>query len=180
VYADLEDKDGEFMDEGDIEKARILLVHNPELELEEIPDRDTVGLAYAEEDFGESPVQRRRVNEDGESVPVTSEEQEEKEERRKQREKRKEARMTVENYYNGTSRGHATAMMLMELSNSRVNKLDQASLWWAILGVTEQYVNDDIDENMYDKIIQALIDVAGIVDIKTYEGVATPPQFAYM
>ena len=49
VYADVLDQDGEFLEAGDIEKARVLMVHNPDLELE-IPDNETTSLALMEEE----------------------------------------------------------------------------------------------------------------------------------
>ena len=125
-----------------------------------------------EEDFDEyeAPVQRRRVNEDGESVAVAGGQEDDRDERRQMRQKRVEARAVVEEYYSGTSRGPPTAMLLMELSNGRVNKLDAATLWWAILGVTEQHVNDDMDENMHDKMVEILMDAAISLNAKISTG----------
>jgi cell division control protein 45 len=170
VYGDGEDANGEFVDVGDIEKARVLLIHDPDMD-DDIPDKETMMDANLdeedqeeeeEEDLDESPVQRRRVGEDGESVAVAGGEEDDREERRKQREIREQARSTVAEYYNATSRGPATAMVLMEVSSKvrRVNQLDSATLWWAILGVTEQYINDDLDEHLYDKWLQTLTDEA--------------------
>ncbi len=156
---------------GDIEKARVLLVHDSELEADEIPDSETVKLygedlmnqeEEEEEDFDEyeAPVQRRRVNEDGESVAVAGGQEDDRDERRQMRQKRVEARAVVEAYYSGTSRGTPTAILLMDLSNGRVNNLDAATLWWAILGVTEQHINDDMEEDKHDKLVESLMDEA--------------------
>jgi hypothetical protein len=166
---------------GDIEKARVLLVHDPDLEADEIPDKDTVHLygedcmnqeEEEEEDFDEyeGPVQRRRVNEDGESVAVAGGQEDDRDERRQMRQKRVEARAVVEEYYSGTSRGPPTAILLMDLSNGRVNNLDAATLWWAILGVTEQHINDDLDENLHDKLVENLMDSAISLNAKISTG----------
>ena len=170
VYADGEGKDGEFIEAGDFEKGRVLLIHDPEMDEEGIPDNETMIAANLEEDdeeedeeeldLDESPVQRRRVGDDGESVAVVGGGDDDRAQRREQKEKREQARNVVYEYYNASSRGPATAMMLMELSNRRVNKLNPATLWWAILGVTEQLVNDDVDENFYDRVMQVLTDEA--------------------
>ena len=177
VYLDGEDKDGEFVEAGDIERARVLLVHDPDVE-EGIPDNETMIDAHLdddeeeeeEEDFGESPVQRRRIGEDGESVGVVDGEEDDREERRQRRAKRDEARKLVEEYYSGTARGPPTALLLMVLSNARVNKPDPATLWWAILGVTEQLINDDIDGHQYDKWHEALMDEAIALNSKSSAG----------
>ena len=170
----------EELPEGDIDRARVLILHDPILDAEGIPDSDTMRAALApgdegdededEEDFGESPVQRRRVGEDGESVAMAGGEEDEREERRRRREEREKASAVVEEYYSGTSRGPATSMLMMELSNSRVNKLEPAVLWWAVLGVTEQHLNDDIDDFLYDKVVQTLIDENITVNAKTVHG----------
>jgi len=47
VYADTLDENGEFLQAGDIEKARVLLVHDPAIELE-IPDSETTRLAQGD------------------------------------------------------------------------------------------------------------------------------------
>ena len=159
--------------------ARILLVHDAE-EAEDIPDNETMIAAHMddeeedddeeEEDLGESPVQRRRVGEDGESVAVVDGEEDDREARRKRRDEKNEARASVDNYYSGSSRGPSTAMIFMELSNGRVNKLDPATLWWAILGVTDQYMNDEMDESFYEKVVETLMDEAIALSSKTSTG----------
>ena len=58
-----------------------------------------------------SPVQRRRIDEDGNSVDV-DEEDEEKLEKQRKRQVRDECRLAIEDYYKGTSRGLSSAIMM--------------------------------------------------------------------
>jgi len=165
---------------GDIGNARVLLVHDREKDADEIPDGETVKLygedlenqEEDEEDFDEyeAPVQRRRVNEDGGSVAVAGGQEDDRDERREMRQKRVEARAVVEEYYSGTSRGPPTAMLLFELSHGRVNRMDAATLWWAILGVTEQQINNDMDEDVHDKLVEILMDAAISLNATTSTG----------
>jgi len=182
VYLDTEESNDDTIGAADIERARVLLVHDPDQD-EAIPDADTVLAAHLgeeedeeeeeEEDFGESPVQRRRVGEDGESVAVVDGEEDEREERRQRRAKRDDARAIIDEYYGGTSRGPSTALLLMLLTNQRVNRPDAAALWWAILGITEQRMNDYVDELKYDKWHQALMDEAIALSSKSSAGTAS-------
>ena len=66
VYADTLDENGEFLQAGDIEKARVLLVHDPAIELE-IPDSETTRLALMEEEEEEDEAEEEplKKNENG-------------------------------------------------------------------------------------------------------------------
>jgi len=95
-----------------------------------------------------------------EGAAVTSEEA--AAERRAAREQRQEqklakqaAREKVEHYYNGTKRGMASAILMFTLA-SNAHKDSNAMLWWAIIGLTEQYVGDEIDRSRYEDEVSAM------------------------
>lgn len=98
-----------------------------------------------------SPGQRRRLDEEGER-------EDDKESRQKLREKkelRRESRNELSEYYKGTYRGRSAALTMFQLA-TQLHKDTNDMLWWAIIGLTEQYVNDLTDRQRYESEVSAL------------------------
>eukprot|EP00960_Hanusia_phi_P039659 753972-Hanusia_phi.AAC.7 len=142
IYFDCGDVDD--FENQDLSTARIILLDDG-LREAEVPTAMMVvnaELNAAEEEEEEeedefnmrSPVQRRRIDEDGNSVDA-DEEDEEKLEKQKKKQMRDECRLAIEEYYKGTSRGLSSAIMI----------------WWAMIGLTEQFMNDMIGRQRYEQ-----------------------------
>ena len=78
-----------------------------------------------------------------------------REQRQEQKLAKQAAREKVEHYYNGTKRGMASAILMFTLA-SNAHKDSNAMLWWAIIGLTEQYVGDEIDRSRYEDEVRAM------------------------
>ncbi|EKX54411.1 cell division control protein 45 [Guillardia theta CCMP2712] len=160
--------DVEDFENQDLSTARIILLDDGLREYE-VPTAMMVvnaDLNAAEEEEEEeedefnirSPVQRRRIDEDGNSVDV-DEEDEEKLEKQRKRQVRDECRLAIEDYYKGTSRGLSSAIMMYNLSTT-IKRDNNSMLWWAMIGLTEQFMNDMIGRQRYEQEVFVLQDEA--------------------
>ncbi len=146
-------------DEGrDYTRARVILVDEHWMDVMSMPSMEVMVTAdYDEEEEEEEEdddedddelrpaEQRRRVSEDGER----EEGEISKEALREKRRYKRQCKEQVAEYYKGTYRGRSAALMMFQLA-TQLHKDTNDMLWLAIIGLTEQYVNDLIETSRYE------------------------------
>mmetsp|Transcript_25274 Transcript_25274/g.60405 ORF Transcript_25274/g.60405 Transcript_25274/m.60405 type:complete len:612 (-) Transcript_25274:213-2048(-) len=149
-------------EEEDLAKARVVLIDDGGQGHDaEIPSIEEYSLAQEEgeedeegdsEDEDGNPRERRKLDEEGGAAVSEEADAERDAERHQRREKRAllaEARDKVESYYNGTKRGMASAILMFDLA-CHVNKDSNTMLWWAIIGLTEQFLGEELGRSRYE------------------------------
>lgn len=135
--------DGEF-DEGEIPSVERF---HEFINLEDDEDDEDED----EDDDLRSPGQRRRVDEDGEAEDAEVARQVQKEKKAR----RRECIEVIDKYYQGHYRGRSVAISMFLLA-TQLHKDTNEMLWWAIIGLTEQYVNDVIDKEKYNAEVEGM------------------------
>jgi cell division control protein 45 len=152
--------DRDVTDEGrDYKRARVILVDEHWMDVMSMPSMEVMVTADYDEDDEEEDEeedddendelrpaeQRRKVNEDGER----EEDEISKEALREKRRHKRQCKEQVAEYYKGTYRGRSAALMMFQLA-TQLHKDTNDMLWLAIIGLTEQYVNDLIEKSRYE------------------------------
>eukprot|EP00904_Undaria_pinnatifida_P002618 jgi/Undpi1/12357/HiC_scaffold_5.g02029.m1 len=74
---------------------------------------------------------------------------------RKARETESSRRQRIRQYYNGASHGSASAVQLFAMA-MKLNKDTNDLLWLAIVGLTDQYIHQRIDQEIYHMVVAQL------------------------
>ena len=75
--------------------------------------------------------------------------------RRGRTSRRVEVRKKLKDYYNGTWNSTPTASILYAMA-SQVNRGDNDSLWWAIIGLTDQWIHGKLSLDNYGRLSMEL------------------------
>lgn len=144
-----------------IKNAKVIVVDNDELgdDLptfdecclfdDELPDLDSDD---DEEDF--SGAHRRRVGGADESTGIEDEDIIAAE--KDQRMRKRIATYKIEQYCSKAHRSGSSALLMYSLATD-LRKDTNESLWWGIIGMTEQYLNSYIGQEQYESTLRALV-----------------------
>ncbi len=162
VYFDRQptvDRYGNSIFEEDLKGAQVVVIDDNEEKNEDVPAFEVASLYENDfddyDDDGSMPAHRRRVGDTDDSTSVHDDDviQEERE----QLAKKREANLRVEQYSSKSYRSKPSAMLMFTLA-TKLRKDTNETLWWSIVGLTDQFVNSLIGQMEYESWLRVLAD----------------------